>query len=131
MNPRPKAIRAITLFVEDFEATKAFYRKVFGLDPVMEDDDSAGFRFGDSIVNVLKVAAAPELIEPTRVAAPDAGARAMYTVMVGDVDAMAIEVARQGVPLLNGPMDRPWGVRTAAFQDPAGNVWEVAQPITT
>ena len=32
-----------------------------------------------------------------------------------------------GVTLLNGPVDRPWGRRTAAFADPSGNVWEVAQ----
>ena len=31
----------------------------------------------------------------------------------------------RGVELLNGPMDRPWGVRTATFRDPAGHVWEI------
>jgi uncharacterized glyoxalase superfamily protein PhnB len=31
------------------------------------------------------------------------------------------------VKLLNGPMDRPWGIRTAAFADPAGHVWEIAK----
>jgi catechol 2,3-dioxygenase-like lactoylglutathione lyase family enzyme len=31
------------------------------------------------------------------------------------------------VELLNGPIDREWGVRTAAFADPDGHVWEVAQ----
>ena len=33
----------------------------------------------------------------------------------------------RGVELLNGPLDREWGVRTAAFADPDGHVWEVAQ----
>ena len=33
----------------------------------------------------------------------------------------------RGVELLNGPMDRPWGIRTAAFADPAGHIWEIAQ----
>jgi uncharacterized glyoxalase superfamily protein PhnB len=28
---------------------------------------------------------------------------------------------------VNGPVDRPWGRRTAAFADPAGHAWEVAQ----
>jgi hypothetical protein len=27
---------------------------------------------------------------------------------------------------VNGPVDRPWG-RNAAFADPAGHAWEVAQ----
>ena len=32
----------------------------------------------------------------------------------------------RGATLLNGPIDRPWGIRTAAFRDPAGHVWELA-----
>jgi hypothetical protein len=28
--------------------------------------------------------------------------------------------------LLNGPMNRPWGVRTASFTDPNGLIWEIA-----
>ena len=35
-----------------------------------------------------------------------------------------------GIASLNGPMDRPWGIRTASFQDPAGHVWEIAHPLT-
>jgi lactoylglutathione lyase len=31
------------------------------------------------------------------------------------------------VQLLNGPMDRPWGVRTASFRDPGGHIWEIAK----
>src|SRR5206468_12511116 len=31
--------------------------------------------------------------------------------------------------LLNGPIDRPWGMRTAAFADPDGHIWEVAAKI--
>jgi uncharacterized glyoxalase superfamily protein PhnB len=23
-------------------------------------------------------------------------------------------------------MDRPWGIRTAAFRDPGGHIWEIA-----
>jgi catechol 2,3-dioxygenase-like lactoylglutathione lyase family enzyme len=33
------------------------------------------------------------------------------------------------VELLNGPLDREWGVRTAAFADPDGHVWEIAQEL--
>jgi len=29
---------------------------------------------------------------------------------------------RRGVALLNGPMNRPWGVRTASFADPGGHI---------
>ena len=36
---------------------------------------------------------------------------------------------RKGVQLLNGPIDREWGKRTAAFADPDGHVWEIAAKI--
>ena len=50
----------------------------------------------------------------------------MLTVNVPDVDAVCAELADRGVPLVNGPMDRPWGIRTASFRDPSGQIWEVA-----
>jgi catechol 2,3-dioxygenase-like lactoylglutathione lyase family enzyme len=39
---------------------------------------------------------------------------------VDDVDAACAELAQLGVPLIDGPVDRPWGIRTASFTDPAG-----------
>jgi len=123
----PKAISAVTLFVEDLAATKAFYQEVFGLPVHFEDDDSAVFLFGETMINLLKVGEAPELIAPARVAPPDAGARYQFTIAVDDVDAMCEELKRRGVELLNGPMDRPWGIRTASFRDPAGHIWEIAK----
>ncbi|HEY0475774.1 MAG TPA: VOC family protein [Kribbella sp.] len=57
----------------------------------------------------------------------DAGRRFQLTIPVDDVDAVCAELTSRGVKLLNGPMDRPWGIRTAAFADPAGHVWEIAK----
>jgi uncharacterized glyoxalase superfamily protein PhnB len=36
-------------------------------------------------------------------------------------------LSERGIVLINGPMDRPWGPRTASFADPSGHIWEVAQ----
>jgi catechol 2,3-dioxygenase-like lactoylglutathione lyase family enzyme len=126
MNSWPKEIAAITLFVEDREAAKRFYAEVFGLPLVFEDGNSAVFRVGNTLINLLVSTEAPELIEPARVATPDGGNRFVFTLKVEDVDAMAGELASRGVKLLNGPMDRPWGIRTASFQDPGGHIWEIA-----
>lgn len=123
----PKGIAAITLFAEDLQATKQFYLDVFGLPVHYEDDDSAVFEFGTTLVNLLRGTEAPSLIAPGEVARPDAGARFQFTLEVDDVDAMCAELQRRGVELLNGPMDRPWGIRTASFKDPAGNIWEIAK----
>lgn len=126
MSDWPGEIFAITLFVEDLEATKQFYRGVFGAPLVHEDDTSAAFKFPNTIVNLLVASEAPELIGPATVAPHDAGSRLQLTIQVDDVDATCAELARRGVTLLNGPIDRPWGPRTAAFIDPAGHVWEIA-----
>ncbi|MEU5999391.1 MULTISPECIES: VOC family protein [unclassified Streptomyces] len=123
----PTGISAITLFVEDLEATKQFYREVFGLPVMFEDGNSAVFGFGGTLINLLKTTAAQELIDPARVAAPDAGSRLQLTLPVDDVDAMCEELGARGVKLLNGPMDRPWGIRTASFRDPGGHIWEIAK----
>jgi catechol 2,3-dioxygenase-like lactoylglutathione lyase family enzyme len=48
-----------------------------------------------------------------------------------DEDAVYAQLGARGVVLLNGPMDRDWGVRTAAFADPDGHVWEIAQQLPT
>lgn len=122
-----KDIRAITLFVENLEAARQFYQKVFGLSVMFEDDDSTVFKFGNMLVNLLKTTAAGELIKPARVASRDAGSRFVFTIAVDDVDAMCAELTGRGVELLNGPMDRPWGVRTASFIDPGGYIWEIAK----
>ncbi len=119
-------IFAITLFVEDLAAARDVYERVFDLPVVFADANSAVFRFGETMVNLLDVAVAPELVAPATVAAPAAGARMVLTVRVDDVDAWCARLAARGVALVNGPMDRPWGPRTASFQDPAGHIWELA-----
>jgi catechol 2,3-dioxygenase-like lactoylglutathione lyase family enzyme len=128
MSESLRSVGAITMFVEDRKRTKAFYEEVFGAPVVNEDDDSVAFRFENMIVNLLETRAAPELIEPAPVAR-EAGSKFQLTVWVEDADAVCEELATRGVELLNGPMNRPWGMRTAAFADPDGHVWEVAAPI--
>jgi lactoylglutathione lyase len=123
------SIGAITLFTEDLPASRAFYAEVFRLSKVFEDDVSVAFSLGGTILNVLAVSEASELINPTPVAGPEAGARLQLTIEVDNVDAVVDELADRGVALLNGPIDRPWGVRTAAFADPSGHVWELAHEL--
>jgi catechol 2,3-dioxygenase-like lactoylglutathione lyase family enzyme len=128
---KTKGIDAITLFVEDLEVSKAFYRDAFDLKVMFEDGDSAVFDFQSSVVNLLKRSAVTELIGPAQMAPRDAGSRLVFTLEVDDVDQACAELASRGVELLNGPMDRPWGIRTASISDPDGYIWEVARKIDT
>ncbi len=69
------------------------------------------------------------MIDPAPVASPRGGSRFQLTVWVEDTDAVCAQLAEVGVELLNGPVDREWGLRTASFTDPEGHIWEVAGPI--
>ena len=126
-NARSKNIFAVTLFVEDLAAAKRFYQNAFGLPVEFEDANSAVFKFGDTLINLLKITEAKELVEPAKVGSHEAGSRMVFTLQVDDVDAMCAELTARGVKLLNGPMDRPWGIRTASFCDPSGHIWEIAK----
>ncbi|HEY2042264.1 MAG TPA: VOC family protein [Jatrophihabitans sp.] len=127
MSSWPGGIGAITLFVDELSVAKEFYLKVFGLPVTYEDDDSAVFTFQNTLVNLLSSKAAPDLISPATVAPRAAGSRVQFTIEVDDVDAVCADLIARGVELLNGPMDRPWGIRTASFMDPGGHIWEIAK----
>lgn len=123
------AISAVTLFVEDLAAARDWYARAFGLEEHYADDVSVVFLFDGMMINLLQISEASELIAPAPVGGRDAGSRMQFTVEVEDVDAQVATLVAAGIEVLNGPMDRPWGIRTAAFADPAGHVWEFAAPI--
>ena len=125
----PSEVEVITLFVDDIASAKAFYAKVFAPETVWEDAVSSVLRFGGLLINLLEASQAPALVEPLRVAQSSAGARALLTIRVVNVDQVCSALREVGVELLNGPIDRPWGRRTASFADPSGHVWEIAQLI--
>ena len=122
-------LTAITLFVGDPSRAKSLYARAFGATVVYEDDVAVTFRFDTLLVNLLKSSEANELVEPVSVGSADAGARFQLTLTVEDVDDAAVRVADAGFRHLNGPIDRPWGVRTAAFADVDDHVWELAAPL--
>ena len=129
MSTRLRNVGAITLFAADVKESKRFYQDLFDVKVLFEDEDSAALDVGNTIVNLLALGAARDLIEPASVAGPEAGSRFQLTVWVDDADAACAELRGRGVALLNGPVDREWGMRTASFTDPDGNIWEVAQQL--
>jgi catechol 2,3-dioxygenase-like lactoylglutathione lyase family enzyme len=130
MTTLPVSVGAITLFVDDPQRSKAFYERAFELSVLFEDESSAAFKFENMIVNLLQRPAAHDLIAPAAVAGPESGSQLQLTIWVDDADAACALLAARGVELLNGPIDRAWGMRTASFADPDGHIWEVAAGIS-
>ena len=128
--PVPSTIEVVTLFVDDIVEAKAFYERVFEAEVIYEDEVSRVLKFEGVMINLLQAAQAPQLVQPGPVASAKAGVGLLLTIKVADVDAVCRTLQTLDVPLLNGPIDRPWGRRTAAFADPSGHVWEVAQDIS-
>jgi lactoylglutathione lyase len=124
-----RSVGAITLFVEDPQRSKTFYQDVFDVPVLFEDENSAASEFENMVVNLLATPAAHELIDPAPVAGREVGSRFQLTIWVDDTDAVCAELTSRRVSLLNGPMNREWGMRTAAFTDPDGHIWEVAAKI--
>jgi catechol 2,3-dioxygenase-like lactoylglutathione lyase family enzyme len=124
--PWAKRLFAVTLFTDDLAESTRFYRDVLEMPVANEDATSCAFVFPGVIINLVTLAATHELIEPASVGGRGTPARMMLTLEVGDVDAVHERLSGRGVPFLNGPMDRPWGPRTATFADPSGHCWELS-----
>ncbi|MEM9591945.1 MAG: VOC family protein [Pseudomonadota bacterium] len=123
------AIEVITLFVQYIDTSRAFYDTAFARPVVYEDEVSFVLQFDNLMVNVLQVEEAHELVGPRQASTAMAQCHVLLTIRVEDTDATCSTLRDLGVELINGPIDRPWGRRTAAFADPSGHVWEIAQPI--
>ena len=125
----PGPISAITLFAEDLAATKQFYIEVFGLPVFYEDPNSAVFKFGDTLINLLDVGEAPELIEPgprrrRRTPARASSSRSPSTTSTR----CAPSSQSRGVTLHQRPDRPPMGHPHRLLRaTPRGHIWEIAK----
>ncbi len=125
-------IMAVHLLVRDLAKCTAFYRDTLGL-KVRESwstPDSIAFEMDNPYFWVLEAAGAAHVAseEPLDLKG-EGGPRVMLATTVEDVDAAYEELRARGVRFLRPPADQPFGMRTAYFVDPEGNLWEINQRI--
>ena len=123
-----KRIFAINLIVGDLDRSKTFYREVFGLPPLDEEEDFALFRLKDTFV-ALRQDPAHQASPPGEILGLAQKGVGQFAIFVDDVDAVAAELKDHGVTLISGPADRDWGMRTITFADPGGYTWGIAQDL--
>ncbi len=124
-------IMAIELLVRDLASCTAFYRDTLGLE-VQESEstpDSISFRMENVHFFLLEVSAAAHMIsEEALELSIEGGPRVLLAAGVEDVDAAYEALKAKSVTFLRPPTDQPWGLRTAYFADPEGNLWEINSP---
>ncbi len=123
-------VTAVVLFVQDFEKCLAFYRDQLGLEVALLESDFAAFKFADQNFALQAMPKAVELFGAFE--APSGKTdRVMLCTEVADVDAAYEQFKTNGVEFTKAPEDRYWGIRTAYFRDPEGNLWEIYSPVAT
>src|SRR5215469_15718395 len=121
-----RRIVATVLFVRDLAKCQEFYRDTLKLQMVESDANGATFVIEDRYMILLEIASAADLIgSEVDALKTEGGPRMLLAASVEDVDATYEELKGRGVTLLRPPTDQHWGLRTAHFADPEGNVWEI------
>jgi lactoylglutathione lyase len=123
-------IDATVIFVRDLARSMTFYRDTLGLQVASSDANSVTFRLENQYVLLLALPAAADLIRAeVTTFSSEGGPRVLLAAGVEDVDATYQELLANGVTFLRPPTNQPWGLRTAHFADPEGNLWEINQSI--
>ena len=130
METRFHSIAATVLFVKDVAKCLTFYRDTLGLQVINSDPDSVAFQMENQYMLLLEFSAAADLIRSdANMLSVKGGPRVLLVTGVEDVDAAYEALLAKGVTFLRPPTDQPWGLRTAHFADPEGNIWEINQSI--
>lgn len=131
MHPRLTHVR---LLVADYRACFRFYRDVMGFDVAWGDENGryADFRAGEAMVALYDRRLMAEAVGAAgRPADADAQDRVAVIFAVEDVDAVWERFKARGVQFVTEPHDRPdWGIRTAHFRDPDGNLIEIYRDLS-
>ena len=120
---------------DDAEAALVFYRDVIGFEVTKDVDMGGGMRWitvapaGSSVSFVLTPVGAGESGADREVLADllAKGSLGGVVLATDDLDADFARIEASGADIVQEPMDQPWGVRDAAFRDPAGNQLRLTQ----
>ncbi len=124
-------IEAMVMFVQDLTRCTAFYRDTFKLQYQGSDANSASFLLENGLYLILLSPKGVADLLGTQVheLKIEGGPRGLLAASVADVDVAYEELKAKGVTFVRSPTDQSWGLRTAHFTDPEGNLWEINQSI--
>jgi catechol 2,3-dioxygenase-like lactoylglutathione lyase family enzyme len=113
----------LELFVEDIEASIAFYSEVLAFEVKRhEPDDYASLRLGNAILGIGPVAKLPQEggYFGRDISLQRRGLGVEIVLEVDDVEEWHARVEGSGHPIFEPLQDRPWGLRDFRTADPDG-----------
>jgi catechol 2,3-dioxygenase-like lactoylglutathione lyase family enzyme len=121
------------LLVSNFKACFLFYRDVLGFQVGFgtENDTYADFTLGTVNISLFDKHKMSEAVGTSHLTAEvNAQDKICLVFAVENVDAICQQLKTRGIQLAVEPTDHAdWGVRTAHFRDPDGNLIEINQPL--
>ncbi len=117
-------ISLISLFVDDIERAKVFYREAFGWEPRDGGDGIVFYQLGGIVLGLMT----PRVWAKERTGfAPRPGYHSINLASPADVDAAIARIrAVAGAKIAVEPHEADWGGYTSYVEDPWGNLWEFA-----
>ncbi len=107
----------VILYHEDMRAAREFYEGLLGLSVrEVTYDWFVGYWVSEKREMTLCISTSAE----ERATWGARGKGVVIDFVVPDVDEAYERLAERGVPFVDPPTDRPWGLRTASLLDPAG-----------
>ena len=107
----------VILYHEDMAVARAFYEDILGLSiREITYDWFIGYWVSEKHEMTLCISTSPD--ERRQWGANGKGVVVDFVVL--DVNAAHVYLAERGVRFVDPPTDKPWGLRTASFLDPAG-----------
>ncbi|HEV3480130.1 MAG TPA: VOC family protein [Gaiellaceae bacterium] len=109
---------------ENEEETRRFYREVLGLEPVRER--SVAHRLGAGVFLLFNADESSVQESPPAHGAPNARTHTCFVAAAGDYEEWKERLAARDVPITQ-EIEWPSGPKSFYFEDPAGNVLEIAE----
>jgi catechol 2,3-dioxygenase-like lactoylglutathione lyase family enzyme len=109
---------------ENEEETRRFYREVLGLEPVREG--SVAHRLGAGVFLLFNADESSVQDSPPAHGAPNARTHTCFVAAPRDYEDWRERLAARDVPITQ-EIEWPSGPRSFYFEDPAGNVLEIAE----
>jgi catechol 2,3-dioxygenase-like lactoylglutathione lyase family enzyme len=119
----------VRLLVDNFQACKAFYHDVLGLQITVETEEDVYAQFinGDVSLGIYSRDLMAEVVGASEAGAARAAKdTALVVFEVEDVDTTVQELKARGAQFVNDPQDQEaWFMRVAHLRDPDGNLIEL------